>query len=409
MNPHTTESRLNLELASRLRAERDDITQRWLDRIVARVALPEKDVFPTTDLLNHVPLLIDGVAGYLEQPGDDIDAEVPVTAKARELGAMRYEQGFDAFQILKEYELLGAIIAASLTDALDESAVDCTPREVAACWTRLAEAVELIRQATTTHFLQLSDERIKEREDRLRRFNRMVSHEVKGHVSAISGAAALLEEEWLDRGDRPRFVQIVRENARELQHVLENLVQLSRLESDARQQHNVLMPQAAIEVARQLREMAESRNVEVRVSPDLPAVEVNAAAVEICLRNFVSNGIKYADPGKRDRWVAIEGEMLAPGVSPIGGELVVRVRDNGLGVPPNARQQLFRQFYRAHGETVTDVEGTGLGLSIVRETVELLGGRAWAEFPSEGGSVFAFALPSRREEDAAAAGVTRSP
>jgi signal transduction histidine kinase len=52
-------------------------------------------------------------------------------------------------------------------------------------------------------------------------------------------------------------------------------------------------------------------------------------------------------------------------------------------------------------------EGTGLGLNIVRETVKSLGGRAWAEFPDGGGSVFAFALPSRREEDAAAAGVRR--
>ena len=51
--------------------------------------------------------------------------------------------------------------------------------------------------------------------------------------------------------------------------------------------------------------------------------------------------------------------------------------------------------------------GAGLGLSIVRETVESLGGRAWAEFPEKGGTVFAFSLPSRREEDAAAAGTRR--
>lgn len=407
MNP--TQCQLNITLASHLRAVREELTQRWLDRIAARVTLSRNDVFPTADLLNHVPLLIEGIAGYLEQPGDDIDTEVPVTAKARELGAMRYAQGFDVFQILKEYELLGAVIAAHLTSVVDELAADCTPADVAACWTRLGQAVEHIRQATTTHFLQLSDERVREREDRLRRFNRMVSHELKSHVSAIRGAGALLEESWLDPADQPRFVRMVRENAEELQRVLETLVQLSRLESDARQQHNVLLPHAATEVARQLREMAEARHVEIHISPDLPSVEVNAAALEICLRNFVSNGIKYADPARRDRWVAVEAHMLAPGASPIGGELVVRVRDNGLGVPFNARERLFRQFYRAHGETVTDVEGTGLGLSIVRETVELLGGRAWAEFPPEGGSIFAFSLPSRRGEDSAAAGVTRTP
>ncbi|HET7188158.1 MAG TPA: ATP-binding protein, partial [Gemmatimonadaceae bacterium] len=66
----------------------------------------------------------------------------------------------------------------------------------------------------------------------------------------------------------------------------------------------------------------------------------------------------------------------------------------------------FEQFFRAHGETVT-AEGTGLGLNIVQETINSLGGRAWAEFPEDGWTVFAFALPSRREEDAAAAGTRR--
>ena len=85
----------------------------------------------------------------------------------------------------------------------------------------------------------------------------------------------------------------------------------------------------------------------------------------------------------------------------------MRVQDNGVGVPAEARQRLFEQFYRAHSETVMQAEGTGLGLSIVRETAESLGGRAWAEFPGEGGTVFAFCFPSRREDDAAAAGTRR--
>src|SRR5687768_15531838 len=75
--------------------------------------------------------------------------------------------------------------------------------------------------------------------------------------------------------------------------------------------------------------------------------------------------------------------------------------------PLNRGRSCFGQFYRAHEETVTDIDGSGLGLNIVRETVESLGGRAWAEFPETGGAVFAFSLPSRREEDAAAAGTRR--
>jgi signal transduction histidine kinase len=123
--------------------------------------------------------------------------------------------------------------------------------------------------------------------------------------------------------------------------------------------------------------------------------------------NYLSNAIKYADDRKPERWVKVTGELRFRERGDGGPELVVRVHDNGIGIPTEARGRLFEQFYRAHEETVTGVEGSGLGLSIVRETTESMGGRAWVEFPEGGGTVFAFSLPSRREEDAAAAGTRR--
>jgi len=104
--------------------------------------------------------------------------------------------------------------------------------------------------------------------------------------------------------------------------------------------------------------------------------------------------------------VEIDGVFHPLEAAGSGGELVVYVRDNGIGVPEAQRAHLFERFFRAKAETVT-AEGTGLGLSIVRETMESLGGHAWAEFPGDGTTRFAFSLPSRREQDAAAAGVMR--
>jgi signal transduction histidine kinase len=150
-------------------------------------------------------------------------------------------------------------------------------------------------------------------------------------------------------------------------------------------------------VARQLREFARSRDVRLHLDESLPDVEINAAAVELCLTNLVSNAIKYADGAKSDRWVEVRGHM-EPATEDGPAQVVVEVADNGLGVPPEQRARLFERFFRGEA-TVTGVEGTGLGLSIVRETVESLGGRAWAEFSSEGGSRFAFALPTRRAHE----------
>jgi signal transduction histidine kinase len=384
-------------LAARLRGEREDLTRRWLERIAARVSLDPNRIFPTETLLNHVPLLIDGIADYLEDPTREIAADVPVTGKAIELGELRFSQGFSAHELLKEYEILGGVLFSFLVRSVDAVEEPCTRGELLACAHRLFRAVSVIQQVTTTHFLRAVDERVNEREERLRSFNRTVSHELKNRIGAVLGAGQLLQEDELasDPRTRARFTRMVVENAEGMQSVLESLIALSRTDAEVRQQRHVFLPEAVAEVLRQLREMARARSVDMRIAGELPAVEVNAAAVELCLTNYVSNAIKYSDPEKAERWVEVSGTIQGSGTD--SPRLVIEVRDNGLGVPATAREQLFQRFFRAHGTTVTGVEGTGLGLSIVRETMESIGGGAWAEFRDEPGSSFFLSLPCRRE------------
>ncbi len=379
-------------LAQRLRDSRLTLTEHWLERISERVKIEPNRVFPTDDMLDHVPLLIDGIAQYLEEPAAEVSVDAPVVAKAMELGALRHSQGFDAYEILKEYEILGGILfnyLASEADTLDEP---CAKSELLACGQRLFRAISLIQEATTTHFLRLAGLQIKEREERLRAFNRAVSHEIKNRIGAILGAGGMLTDfPDLPESDRLRFAGIVQRNARAMQSAVNNVLAIGRQTGDVRQNRNVPLDSAVNEAMRQVREATQAAGVQIDVA-ELPDVEVNAAAVELSLTNYLSNAIKYADPEAGAPWVHIDASREKSS----GGhlELIVRVRDNGLGVPVDKRAQLFERFFRAH-ETITDVEGTGLGLSIVREAVESLGGRAWAEFP-EKGAVFAFALPDRR-------------
>ena len=179
--------------------------------------------------------------------------------------------------------------------------------------------------------------------------------------------------------------------------VLDNLLVLTGVTLESRQQRHVQLPEAAHEAARQVRAAAKARSVTVRIDPDLPPVEVSAAAVELCLTNLIANAIKYSDPDSDDRWVEVRGRAVTRDDG--GCEVVVEVADNGVGVPVEARARLFQRFFRAHEALMPHVEGTGLGLSIIRDTLGSLGGQAWAEFPAKG-SVFAFSLPSRREADA---------
>jgi signal transduction histidine kinase len=397
----TINCKLAAVLAQQIRTGREEITRRWLERIAARVDLHPNRVFPTDELLDHVPLLMDRIADYLEDPAEEISADAPVIGKALELGELRWAQGFDAHEILKEYELLGGVLFQFMVRGVDEIDEPCTRSELLACSHRLFRAVSVIQQLTTEQYLRLAAEAVHEREERLRSFNRMVTHELKNRISSVLGAGQLLEDPDIsaDPARRARFAAMVTQNADAMQDVLQNLLELSRMDSDARRQRNVPLPRAAAEVCRQLREMAQSSGVKVRIE-DLPEVEVNAGVVELCLANYVSNAIKYADPAKPERWVRVAGELRRDGGD---CELVVVVEDNGLGVPEAAREQLFSRFYRAHG-TITGVAGTGLGLSIVRETVEGMGGRAWAEFDGVEGSRFLLALPCRRARDHGDAG-----
>ena len=393
-------SQLAAALAARLRDARVELTSRWLDRIVDRVALTPNRVFPTDDLLDHMPMLVDGIADYVQDPGQPIAADTPVVAHARELGQLRHAQAFDEYEILKEYEILGGILYAHLQRVADTLDVPYTPAELLSCSHRVFQAVVIAQQATVTQYLHLMKQRVREREDRLRAFNRTLTHEFRNRVGAAFGASQLLDLAGITESQRAELAGVVFRNMNAMRVTLDNLLELSRIDDDTRTQRCVLLPDTAAESARQLRDMARSRKVTITIDRNLPAVEVNAAAVELCLTNLLANAIKYSDPGEANRRVDVSGcVVLDDGERP--REVVIEVRDNGIGVPEAARERLFERFFRADNATRSDTEGTGLGLSIVRETVQSMGGRVWAEFP-EKGALFAFALPCRRAEDAAA-------
>ena len=388
-------------LASRLRDAREELTNQWLERINQRVALAMNKIFPSNELLDHVPLLIDGIAAYVESPEAELAGDTAVVAKAMELGALRHAQGFDAYEILKEYEIFGGILFTFFIREMETVKVDCGKAELMACAARLFRAVTMVQQATMTDFLRLAGEKIGERENRLRAFNQMASHEIKNRIGAIVGASDLLEHTPdLAAAQHGQMVAIISRNAKEMSKTVAAILELTDVEKDARQHRHVGLAQAVNEGVRQVRETARRANVEVRIR-DIPSdVEVDAAVVELCIANYLSNAIKYADRSAEQPFAEITAAIETRDEG--GKEIVVRVCDNGIGVPVEKRDRLFERFFRAHAD-INKVEGTGLGLSIVRTTAESLGGRTWAEF-NDKGSVFVLALPLRRQQERGQAG-----
>lgn len=378
-------------LAERMRRARHELAGRWLERIRQLGPLRSKEVFPGSDLIDHMPLLIDGIAGFLEKPAADITAEAPVLGKAIELGRLRYEQGFDATQILREYQVLGEVLFEFMLRQTEQLEVAGPHSNVLNAANRIFHSIALIQRHTTSAFLALDDERVKEQQDRLRSFNRMVSHELSNRISAACGAAdLLLETSVAEQPEKHRdLTSMISRNLRAIGEVLDDLLKLSQMDDvDGDRGGEAPLLVIVKRVTEELRGFAESNHVQLRTAENLPAVDVPAAVVQLALNNLISNGVKYRDASQSSCWVRVDAE-LSEGEE--RGVVVVRVSDNGLGVPEEKRARLFQRFFRAH-EDVTGEEGSGLGLSIVKEAVEGADGRVWAEFPTKG-SVFAFAVP----------------
>jgi signal transduction histidine kinase len=393
-------------LALQLRAQSEALALRWLDRISARVQLHPERIFPSEDLLDHVPLLIEGIAAYVEDPVEEVRADAPLAARAMELGAIRHAQRFEVHEVLKEYEILGGILFHFIGEVADEIEASCDRRETLGCAHRLSRAVALIQDFTIHQYMVLARADIAEREERLRGFNRALSHEVRNRLGAVRGAVGMLSEDFVqsDEALRDQFEVMAVENLDAMERTMTNLIELSQIGAEVRQNRNVLLSQAVFESVRGLRHLRDSRDIDVHVAEDLPHLEVPASAVELALTNYLSNAIKYHDPAKDRRWIKIRGwEQTHPQTGE--PEVVVAVVDNGLGVPAEARTRLFQRFYRAHTEAAAHVEGTGLGLSIVRETIEAIGGRVWTDQTTDDETVFAFSLPSRRASDHVGAAV----
>jgi two-component system sensor histidine kinase VicK len=189
-----------------------------------------------------------------------------------------------------------------------------------------------------------------------------------------------------------RVVSTISSNTERLSHLVTNLERLTRLTDafDVPSQQETDLHALAVEVARQLEDMAASRSVAIRVDASLPPIVVDSARLELVILNLVSNAIKYCDPDKLERWVEIAADRD-------DSVCALSVRDNGLGIPDADQTAIFDRFFRAHSHLDGElgVSGTGLGLAIVAECVRELGASIACHSTPGEGSTFVVQIPGR--------------
>jgi signal transduction histidine kinase len=391
MSPDVLTPSFGERLGERIRQEGRELSARWLAELMTILPVEAQAIFPTDALLDHVPDLLDQVGQYIATPASaEIHANTLVLGKAREFGQLRHQQQASVHQLLREYEILGRVLEAFVADETERLGLTPTPRMCLEVSQRINRALFALMQTTVDTFVSEYTATVEEHTAKLRSFNQMLSHELRNPLNTLQFAAELLARRTEGDESQHHVVDLIARNVKHASAVTRGLARLAQVEHalDSPGEQRIEVDAIAKEVVRQLADMAEARGVALRVADGVPPMTLDAGKLELVLINLVSNAIKYSDPDKTDRFVEI-GADVAP------GEVLLSVRDNGLGIPPEHRHAIFQRSYRAHAERDDELgnEGFGMGLTIVQECLRELNASIEVDSTPGEGSRFVVHLP----------------
>lgn len=234
-----------------------------------------------------------------------------------------------------------------------------------------------------------------------------VSHELRTPITSIKSYVDTLVNhgEKLDPDIHREFLQIIDNEADRLIHLVNDVLELSRIE-EAEKDFEMLpldIHRACEAAIRSLNLMARDRGIELAYDQgdEVPLALINQESIERVVINLLNNGIKYTP----------EGGKITVRVENANNEVAVHVKDTGIGIPDDAMEHIFDRFYRVEKKVHT-IKGTGLGLTIVKKIIEKHHGRITVASALGEGSTFSFYLPalpkSQETDDFSPEGVGKS-
>jgi signal transduction histidine kinase len=378
-------------IAESMRASHVELAARWLQRLHDLLPVPVAAVFPSSSLLDHIPDLIEQIAGDIASGSTEaLVTNTSVIRKAQELGELRYRQQASVHQLLREYRLLADVLNAFVDEEVVRLNLDTHASEALAVAARLHEAVFLLMQTTVDTFVALYADTVTRQNTRLEGFNRMITHELRQPLGTIRSAVEVVRSGDTTPEARDRCIDLIETNSRRMAAMTTRLLTLSTLDADSIQTQEADFGRLVEDAAGQLDEMAARRGVAVRRNVPPIRLVTDVARVELILVNLVSNAIKYSDPAKADRFVEITAAALDEDVQLI-------VRDNGVGIPRAHLNRVFEAFYRAHSARDSELgaDGIGLGLAIVTECARHLGATLAIDSEDGSGTTLSVRLPLR--------------
>jgi signal transduction histidine kinase len=227
-------------------------------------------------------------------------------------------------------------------------------------------------------------------------FLSMMSHEMRTPLNGVLGMAELMALGELPGAQR-RNLDVIQKSGRVLLSLLTDLLELSRLESGGvKLEGGVIDSRNVVDQVRAYGlDLLDGKEIalNIRVAEDASGLwSGDEKAVLQVLRALLSNAVKFTDRGE-----------IAVGVSYLGGCLVLRVQDTGVGIPPARLEAIFESFVQADGSTTRRHDGAGLGLAICRNLVGLMDGEIEVESEEQVGTTFTVTIPTRPAHEPSAA------
>lgn len=218
----------------------------------------------------------------------------------------------------------------------------------------------------------------------LEAFSYAVSHDLRAPLRHVDGFSSILIDEYGKKLDEraQRYLSRIAESSRYLGQLVDDLLAFSRAGRSALKPEPTDTRRLVEEVLEELAPDMEGRRVEVRVGA-LPMVDADPALLRLVFMNLLSNAVKYSrtrDPARIEIGRAADEDH----------QVVLFVRDNGVGFDMQYAHKLFGVFQRLH--RASEFEGTGIGLANVRRIIQRHGGRVWAESVEDQGASFYFSL-----------------
>jgi signal transduction histidine kinase/putative methionine-R-sulfoxide reductase with GAF domain len=218
-------------------------------------------------------------------------------------------------------------------------------------------------------------------------FINAVSHDLRSPLSGILIATHLVGQTGSLNQQQQEFLSTIDQRVGAMTELIDDLLDSARVEAgiDMEVEPCVMGP-LITQVVKQLEEQIHDKDLQLEIvaSPNLPPVLGNARRLRQVLSNLINNAIKYTPQGK----------SICITTRHNHDEIVVSIKDEGIGIPLADQAHIFDKFYRVDRPETANIKGTGLGLAITRSIIEKLDGRIWVESELNVGSTFIFALPT---------------